>query len=229
MTDGEAEVTTLVDACSAEEYGTEYGRWWTERMLMPGGARYLRWTPFDVWPMMKPEAARWTKPEETVGLLVWPWDRHGRRQEADVRIMGNENEETEIANPKKALSEPAVGEHARRAYLKQSVFDAVGLTELCPGWQSSATADPSTRPFRQCRARMEGSAQDEQWLDAAGVASSSCGVPKGRCSSGAAVRGDAQDVAIPSGSDSTRIRKEHSEREQAKRRCIEKPDTGWRL
>ena len=91
--------------------------------------------------------------------------RLGRRQEAEVRPMGDRESNEQL------LPKPPTGKgHAKKAY---------GTFRLRRGWldqrvhqlQTSAIVDPSTRPLntmpRETEELLQGSAQDQQRLEAA--------------------------------------------------------------
>ena len=74
---------------------------------------------------------RWTNPEEIISVPVWLRDRPGHQQEAAVRPMGERrerNSELDEAPLPKPLAEAGP---SKRVYLKQSDFDAHGLTQGC--------------------------------------------------------------------------------------------------
>ena len=77
--------------------------------------------------------SRWANLEEIINVLVWPWDRLGHRQEAAVRPMGGRRERNPELDEAHLPKPPAGAEPSRRVYLKQSDFDAHGLTKGCPG------------------------------------------------------------------------------------------------
>ena len=109
----------------------------------------------------RPVPERWSKPEEIVNIPVWPWDRPGHRQAAAVRPMGERRDRNH--EPDEAL--------LPRVYLKQSDFDAHGLTQGCPGCRAMREGTRAQGHSAICRARMEellrGTAKGQQRLEEA--------------------------------------------------------------
>ena len=98
---------------------------------------------------------RWTNPEEIVNIPVWAWDRPGHRQAGAVRPMGerrDRNHEPDEALLPKPLAEAGP---SKRVYLKQSDFDAHGLTQECPGCRAMGRGMRAQGHSAICRARME--------------------------------------------------------------------------
>ena len=76
---------------------------------------------------------RWANPEEITNVPVCPWDRPEHRQEAGVRPMGARRERKHELDEAPFPKPPAGAGPSERVYLKQSDFDARGLTgEGCP-------------------------------------------------------------------------------------------------
>ena len=87
----------------------------------------------------RPVPERWTNPEEIVST---PWDRLGHRQPAAVRPMGERRDRNHEPDEALLPKPPAEAGPPKRVYLKQSDFDAHGLTQ---GVKSNARRHTSTR------------------------------------------------------------------------------------
>ena len=133
MNDGEAEVTTWVDACSEKEFVTEWARWWTERQLMAGWRQgSSSATEHMMISSRQLEGVRWTNPEVD-SVPVAPWDRIARRQEA----------------PPKATR----GSRACEEGAPDPTSKCVGapFAELCDwGSEHKATQHHAARKWRNC-------------------------------------------------------------------------------
>ena len=81
----------------------------------------------------RPVPERWTNPEEIVNIPVWPWDRPGHQQAAAVRPMGERRDRNHESDEALLPWPPAEAGPSKRVYLKQSDFNAHGLTQGCPG------------------------------------------------------------------------------------------------
>ena len=81
----------------------------------------------------RPVPERWTNPEEIVNIPVWPWDRPGHRQAAAARPMGKRRDRNHEPDEALLPKPPAEAGPSKRVYLKQSDFDAHGLTQGVPG------------------------------------------------------------------------------------------------
>ena len=88
---------------------------------------------------------RWANPQETINVLVWPWNRPGLRQEAAVRPMGERRE-----------SNPELDE----AHVEESVLETVRFRRTrphtgCLGCRAIREGIQAQGPSAVCRARME--------------------------------------------------------------------------
>ena len=119
----------------------------------------------------KPVPERWTNPEEIINIPVWPWDRPGHRQEAAVRPMGERRDRNHEPDEALLPKPPAEAGPSKRVYLKQSDFDAHGLTQGCPGCRAMREGIRAQGHSVICRARMEellqGTAKGQQRLEEA--------------------------------------------------------------
>ena len=79
----------------------------------------------------RPVSERWANPEEIINVPVCPWDRPEHRQEAGVRPMGARRERKHELDEAPFPKPPAGAGPSERVYLKQSDFDARGLTKGC--------------------------------------------------------------------------------------------------
>ena len=119
----------------------------------------------------RPVPERWTNPEEIVNIPVWPWDRPGHRQAAAVRPMGERRDRNDEPDEALLPKPPAEAGPSKRVYLKQSDFDAHGLTQGCPGCRAMREGTRAQGHSAICRARMEellrGTAKGQQGLEEA--------------------------------------------------------------
>ena len=119
----------------------------------------------------RPVPERWTNPEEIVNIPVWPWDRPGHRQAAAVRPMGDRRDRNHEPDEALLPKHPAEAGPSKRVYLKQSDFDAHGLTQGCPGCRAMREGIRAQGHSAICRARMEellrGTAKGQQRLEEA--------------------------------------------------------------
>ena len=81
----------------------------------------------------KQVSEKWANPEEIINVPVWPWDRLGHRQAAAVRPVGERRERNTKLDEALLPKPPADTGPSKRVYLKQSDFDAHGMTQGCPG------------------------------------------------------------------------------------------------
>ena len=118
-----------------------------------------------------PVPERWTNPEEIVNIPVWPWDRPGHWQAAAVRPMGERRDRNHEPDEALLPKPPAEAGPSKRVYLKQSDFDAHGLTQGCPGCRAMREGIRAQGHSAICRARMEellrGTAKGQQRLEEA--------------------------------------------------------------
>ena len=117
------------------------------------------------------EGDLWTNPEEIVNIPVWPWDLPGHRQAAAVRPMGERRDRNHEPDEALLPKPPAEAGPSKRVYLKQSDFDAHGLTQGCPGCRAMREGIRAQGHSAICRARMEellrGTAKGQQRLEEA--------------------------------------------------------------
>ena len=79
----------------------------------------------------------------------------GNRQEVAVRPMGERRERNPEMDEAPLHKPPAETRPSKRVYLKQSVFDAHGLTQGCSGCRAMQEGIPGQGHSAVCRARME--------------------------------------------------------------------------
>ena len=103
----------------------------------------------------RPVSERWANPEEIINVPVCPWDRPEHRQEAGVRPMGARRERNHELDEAPFPKPPAGAGPSERVYLKQSDFDARGLTQGCPGCRAIREGMRAQGHSAVCRARME--------------------------------------------------------------------------
>ena len=164
-------VCPLTDRTKAEdrmESGIFVGFWMksSEYIMIANGeaitARTIR---------RKPVSERWANPEVIINVPVWPWDRLGHRQEAAVRPMGERRDRNHELDKAPFPKPPAEAGPSKRVYLKQSDFDAHGLTQGCLGCRAMRGGIRAQGHSAVCRARMEellqGTAKGRQRLQEA--------------------------------------------------------------
>ena len=119
----------------------------------------------------RPVPERWTNPEGIVNIPVWPWDRPEHRQAAAVRPMGERRDRNHEPDEALLPKPPAEAGPSKRVYLKQSDFDADGLTQGCPGCRAMREGIRAQGHSAICRARMKellrGTAKGQQRLEEA--------------------------------------------------------------
>ena len=168
---GEVADTTWADACSEKECGIEWvpltDRTNAEDRMEPGKFVGFRMKSSEYILIANGEATtartirrrpvpeRWTNLEEIVNTPVWPWDRPGHRQAAAVRPMGERRDRNHEPDEALLPKPPAEAGPSKSVYLKQSDFDAHGLTQGCPGNRAMREGIRAQGHSAICRARRE--------------------------------------------------------------------------
>ena len=103
----------------------------------------------------RPVSERWANPEEIINVPVWPWDRPGHQQEAAVRPTGARRERNHELDEAPLPKPPAEAGSSKRVHLKQSDFDAYGLTQRCSGCRAMREGIRAQGHSAVCRGRVE--------------------------------------------------------------------------